>query len=759
MRFNIEEEKEKDKVLFVYKKKPKLIDELVKKITSYGYSIFHSEKLSSSDNNYKFIFILDQKPVLNIYDLKNYPRGTILLTFLKKRPLSQVDPSIQKHIAKQGIKIINLNPNTSDQNVVEKIIWFCLSKTEEFVLDLYSPIEKESARKNKSRFFFSEGSKIRKRYLILLSVFIFFIIETFFLIPLFISTFFIYSGYRNTTDNNMLSANRNLNIAEQFINITDASYKIARPGLSLFFLTLTTDNIVAMPRLGWELLQTATQTSQNLKEIITLVLDKNPDMQKANLIKGRFSTLNTQLDQLSNLSEQISNKSDLPLGVFKELDEKISAVSQDISKIKQISENIDSLIGGQGQKKYLVLFQNNMEIRPGGGFIGSFAILTFENYHLKDIYLEDVYEADGQLKAHIEPPIPIRKYLQQPHWFLRDSNFSPDFEENFNQAEFFLQKELDTPEFDGGAAITTTAISYLLKSFGSVYVSDYNETITADNFYIKTQTHSEKDFFPGSKQKKNFLSSVVDSMTANLQNAPVRQVSQNIKKALDEKQIVLHFKDPQIQKIIESMGYSGSVIVPNCPQETKDCIADTLLAVDANLGVNKANFFLNRIMNLKVNIGPSGEINNIFTINFINNSQSDTFPGGYYKNYFQLYLPKDVTIEKVFYNSKEISTAQINQQDQFTTVSYYLEIPPKNSAVLQVNYTLLKKLDLGKNLYQLILQKQIGSDNNDFVMELNVAKNISVTDNNFAALAKEGGMIYNTSLSNDRIFFIELNRN
>jgi len=48
-----------------------------------------------------------------------------------------------------------------------------------------------------------------------------------------------------------------------------------------------------------------------------------------------------------------------------------------------------------------------MELRPGGGFIGSYAILSVDKGKITNFKIYDVYDADGQLKNHIEPPFAI----------------------------------------------------------------------------------------------------------------------------------------------------------------------------------------------------------------------------------------------------------------------------------------------------------------------------------------------------------------
>ena len=97
----------------------------------------------------------------------------------------------------------------------------------------------------------------------------------------------------------------------------------------------------------------------------------------------------------------------------------INALSYLLPPFKEIFFN--------GHKIYLLLLQNNMELRPTGGFIGSVGLLDLQDGKMNNLDILDVYTIDGQLKGHVDPPDPIRKYFNQPNWFLRDSNFDPDF--------------------------------------------------------------------------------------------------------------------------------------------------------------------------------------------------------------------------------------------------------------------------------------------------------------------------------------------
>jgi len=95
---------------------------------------------------------------------------------------------------------------------------------------------------------------------------------------------------------------------------------------------------------------------------------------------------------------------------------------------------------------------------------------------------------------------------------------------------------------------------------------------------------------------------------------------------------------------------------------------------------------------------------------------------------------------------------------QFKTVGFYFELPPKKTTEIKIAYSLNELLGNGRGIYQLIVQKQIGSSNNDYVFELDLPKNVYVLNQNFTPLVKDNHIVYNTSLTADKIFFIELTK-
>lgn len=761
MSLSTEEIKQSAKILFIFRKKTPLIGLLKNKLSQYQYEVFSSARLPQRLDQFKYVFIFDEKKAIN--KVKTHCNASlqtnkyqILIILINQR--KEIE-KLSHFISTQKIgnlKIINIDEALFDnESLVEKIIWFMVSKSKERALNLERLIKKERAGVEKRPTW--PSLKISKRRIFLLLCLFFFFVEIFFIFPLLGTGFFLYQSAKAIENEKLQESKNYLAYASPLLSLTRKTYRLSRPIFSFFYLALLPDDIISLEENSYSLLQTAFETMENGKKIIPLMLNYKENQEKRELL-ARLAKFKSQTEELSKKMSLVSQRMNYKVKKAQQIKLKLIEVEETINQLKKFLVHLDELLGKNGEKNYLVLFQNNMELRPGGGFIGSFGILTFADYKLKNLKIEDVYEADGQLKAHVEPPLAIKKYFHQPHWFLRDSNFSPDFPENLEKAEFFLEKEMGLTNFAGGIGITTTAINYLLEGFGDVYLPDYDEMINKDNFYIKTQLYAEKNFFPGSIQKKTFLSSLVRTLLLKLEDASYKKLAYALKRSLAEKQIVLHFKNENLNEEVNLFGWGGKMVVPKCAEQLQNCVVDNFFPVDANLGVNKANFFLSRLINFKVKIKESGEIEDLLSLTFKNDSPTEIFPGGTYKNYFQVFLPKNSLVKQVTKNGVLVENYEERDENQFKIVAFYFEVPPQKTAEIKINYLLREKITKGRNIYQLVIQKQIGSANNDLILEFYFPKNIFVINQNFSTLAKENSLIYNTSLSTDRIFFIELTK-
>ncbi|NTU72892.1 hypothetical protein HGB07_01825, partial [Candidatus Roizmanbacteria bacterium] len=287
------------------------------------------------------------------------------------------------------------------------------------------------------------------------------------------------------------------------------------------------------------------------------------------------------------------------------------------------------------------------------------------------------------------------------------------------------------------------------------YIPEFNEVVNKDNFYLKAQIYAEKGFFPGSIQKKKFLSSVMNQLLMELEKTPSTQLITMLKKSLDEKQLVLHFDNKDLQSFFSQQYWSGEMIVPTCLNKSSNCVTDYLFPFEANLGVNKANLYIGKSQALKVSINESGRVQNYYSISIKNDSPNEVFPGGTYHNYMQIALPKNAIVKSLTKNDIQIDNFD-TKQGVYTTLGFLVDIPPHTTSTIALHYELPTMLVTGKGTYQLVIQKQIGSPNSDFQFTVVLPKTVHAMYQNFSPLVKDGSLNYNTTLTADKIFFIEL---
>lgn len=453
--------------------------------------------------------------------------------------------------------------------------------------------------------------------------------------------------------------------------------------------------------------------------------------------------------------------------------EKVSEIREKISFARDLLSLSPDFLAFEERKKYLLLLQNNMELRPTGGFIGSFAIITFEKGRLLDFIIEDVYSADGQLKGHVEPPPALEKYLGEVSWYLRDSNFSPDFPTSALQAEWFLEKEIGQ-SVDGTIGINLNFIKSLLLVTGPVQLPEYNETINADNLFERAEYHSEIDFFPGSTQKKSFLTVLANFLFEKIKHIPPQSnlnLFGQLQINLQSKDVMFFFHDKKLQKKIHLLGWGGEVKDINFSSASKfqgSGLIDYLMIVDANLGVNKANYFITRNINFETTITDRGEVINNLQLDYRNDSKSETWPGGTYKNYLRIIVPSDVDkiiVKEKNGNNGSYKTMLKNKIDKTQDFNkkifgFLTQIKPQENKKIQIIYQRGKKFPVSEKIadYVFYLQKQSGTKKDNLQIKINYPLTLKPIKIMPKADWYKQSISFNSLLDKDRFFAVEFSR-
>ena len=429
-----------------------------------------------------------------------------------------------------------------------------------------------------------------------------------------------------------------------------------------------------------------------------------------------------------------------------------------VKKAQALSVILPNIVALGGSKNYLVLLQNNMELRPTGGFIGSFAKVSFEKGKLKKLEVNDIYAIDGQLPIHVEPPKEIKDDLGQKDWFLRDSNWEPDFPTSARQAEWFYTKETGE-RVEGVVAIDISAMEKLLSVTGALDLTDYSEKITAENLFEKAITYAETGFFPGSQAKKSFLTALTHELFNKIFFLPGNNwpgIVSSLGQALDEKHISIYLDDPKLFSYLVSTNFTHAM--PRVSNQNQS--QDFLSLVEANLGANKANFYLDRNYRLETVIGRDGEIKHRLRINYTNRSPSEAFPAGKYKNRMRVYLPFGSKLTRALWGESDITKDVSGFVDYGRSgFSFLLELSPKEQKTLVLDYEVPVKLDFenGKTFYRLDIVKQLGILKDPLQWTITYPISYRVVSNQTKVVGPQEQTIQ-TDLSKDRSFEVQFSK-
>ncbi len=453
--------------------------------------------------------------------------------------------------------------------------------------------------------------------------------------------------------------------------------------------------------------------------------------------KDFLSALATTKNNLLKLQE-MKAQNELPGN----LAQKLESVSYFLTLFENTADALPKILGFEGEQKYLILFQNNMELRPGGGFIGSYGILDIDQGKVGKLEVHDVYDADGRMKTHIEPPFGLRRYGGVSHGFLRDASFEVDFTNTAAAAARILN--LETGEkVQGVIAVDTNFVKNILSAIGPVEVVDYKEKVDAENFYILTQKHAEDNFFPGSTQKKDFLRALLNSMLTQVsENKDIAYFNllKSAEKSARERHLLFAFSDPQVQRVFTVNNLSGNLLDKRVAED--NTVLDSLSVIDANIGGNKANYYLKRNILQSVIINAGGGIEETAVVTYENTSKKDSVFGGDYKNYVRFVLPRGANLQTVkidnvvtpttsailttsIFTSKsfvpppelEIEATKVGEKE---VVAFFMIVPVGAKKDVAITYTIPQSVNTNSPVfgYDLRLFKQPGTDEDPFTFSL-----------------------------------------
>jgi hypothetical protein len=361
----------------------------------------------------------------------------------------------------------------------------------------------------------------------------------------------------------------------------------------------------------------------------------------------RLSMLSTHLQTVLPYLEEAqqflrgADVGDLPSehqAFFDQARTQLPALQSSLQSFLSLGDFAREAMGENGTKRYLLLFQNQTELRPTGGFVGSFAEVNVHQGVLENLSVPGggSYDLQGRMRTSFVAPEPLR--LLNARWEFQDANWFADFPTSARHL-LAMYKEADGPTVDGVIALNASFVETLLGVLGPVDMPAYGRTITQENFLLETQKIVEEEYDKTLNTPKAFIGDLAEVLLNRLENLePLAYVSlwQIIESALMQKEIQMYFADEHMQKQAIAYGWSG---------EVKQTSGDYLMVVDTNLGGGKTDGVIKEEIRLTVRVAQDGTIvNTVEVMRAHQGAPGALFTGVNNVDYLRLYVPKGSTL-------------------------------------------------------------------------------------------------------------------
>jgi len=385
------------------------------------------------------------------------------------------------------------------------------------------------------------------------------------------------------------------------------------------------------------------------------------------------------------------------------------------------------MMGFDGPRRYLVLVQNNHELRATGGFISALGLVTAENGKLGKLDLTDSYNVQRDDVDHPWAPEPMRNYMGIELVFLRDANWSPDLPTTGRLARALYSQDAGEV-VDGVITVDLRAVELLVGALGPLKVEGSKQRVTGENLVEQIKKFWDKPIATGDsketagqaewwKQRKDFMPALAQAALNRISSGNFNplDVAGAIETALDERAIQVWIAEPDIDEIFAAHDWDGALN----PVEGADLVA----LVDTNMGYNKVDAVLQRSLDHSVSwpdgVGSPAVAETIITYRHPIEvpghvcDQTPRYGDNYdamiercYFDYVRLYVPGGselVSAEGVEPDSIEASMGE----NGTTVLSGFFEMHPGTEHEVRFTYRLPP--DISADNYRLAIRKQSGS--------------------------------------------------
>ena len=381
----------------------------------------------------------------------------------------------------------------------------------------------------------------------------------------------------------------------------------------------------------------------------------------------------------------------------KEMREEIAGGRRQLDGLTRGLTLLRDLTGPETEVRLLLLSQDTLELRPTGGYIGSYGVLHFSRGTAR---LEE-YAATEDLPPASPPlptPVGLSSYLFTP-WGLSNANWSPDYPTTAGTAAELFKRQ-GGGNVDGVLALTELATARLIGALGSLKLPSYAEPVVEQGFDLRVVYEVELKT-PRDEPRKKFLIEMADVLFARLFDLPAERlpaVADAVRRSIGAGDVQLWFRDPARQELVAGTEASGAL--PRNP-------GDFLMIVDSNMTGSKAN--LETVKQVDYSVERRGDARLVAHIRVEIRNQGAPSPiNPLYNSYLRIYAPAgSVLLDRPFL------TKQLGRDGPYEVFAHPLVVRAESQESVTLNYLLPTNVAPG-NDYALTWVRQAGTSRDIF---------------------------------------------
>lgn len=394
---------------------------------------------------------------------------------------------------------------------------------------------------------------------------------------------------------------------------------------------------------------------------------------------------------------------------------------------KEILEVTPALLGDPSQKQYLLLFQNDKEIRSTGGFITAFATLGINKGQVEATTSDDIYRLDERLLVTCQskicpltPPSPIVRYLPEVSgkprsaWSMRDSNISPDLPTSAKEFERMFALLGGGLPFDGIIYIDSQVVEEMIEVtgpidvLGTTYSADTDKRCNCPNVIYELESYAEIAA-KGEQDRKAILGVLMQQILAKALGSEVEKLPELIEtvaRLANHKHIMFYMHDTKTQAALSKLNWTG---------EIKDYEGDYLHINDNNYAGGKSNLYVEQKVVQEISVKREGVTKKII-IEYKNPQPFGVWLNGINRDYVRFYVPKGSKLISSKGADEAFNTIEDLDKTVFET---FLTVRPQNSRKIELEYEIPYS---PKDKYEILVQKQPGAKDFEYEIKINGSK-------------------------------------